>query len=130
MAKCTFPPIFYTLTVALCGFVSAQLNAQTITFDGQAVPGGEIIDLTTYSEAGFNITASTAFRILDNQYYDLPNGGLPGAGGFAFGQYDETILTFTHAAPFSFNSFEGGATFGNSGGDVRVTGIFVGGGTI
>ncbi len=113
------------LGLAMFGF-NGLVNAEVITFDGQAAPGDEITGLTTYSEAGFDMTASSAFRILDNRYL----GGLPGAGGFAFGQNDETNLTFTHATPFSFTSFDGGALFGSGSGDVQITGTFSGGGTI
>lgn len=47
-----------TAALFLVALVGAQAHAATMTFEGVAAPGGSVIPVTPYSEAGFTLTNS------------------------------------------------------------------------
>ena len=105
----------------------------TIQFEGSAPAGGQIANLSVYTESGFNFNQLDGALALDNNFRVLSStfGGLGLVGtdiGYVQG-LPNFRMTESTGAPFCATSLELGGAFGSSG-SVTLTGTLNGGGTV
>ena len=124
---------FLALLVVLLSPMAA--NADVIQFEGIAPDGFELrwdnAGISTYTEAGFDITTNDNFQaFFESGTYGA--NGLSGASGDAlFYQNVTTLFTITETGGglFGLASLDAGGLFSGSG-SVQVTGYLSGGGTV